>query len=503
MKAMLVASLALLLAACDGEPPLIPPEEDASVPQADAGPVPDGGLPRVDSGVDGGPPPAALVRLIHAAPGVPSVDFRAAERIVSPDVYYRAATPYARVAVGETELTVTAEAGETIAASEPQPLEDGARYLAILMAPPAEEPRLIVLEETAPPGGDLLSVRVVNATHETASLDVDLDGSLRAIEVDDLAAGAASDWIEVDPIALRPVVLAGEGEAPFTITQAVAPWLAETDRVLVVAVGRPIEAQPSEVEGLSLLLVLEATEDSSPAFILRPDPRLAILHSAPLLPVVSVSANHASGGDPIPLADVFAYGELIEATLPPGQSYISMLPEGEIFGPQVSADLLAGHRYLMITRGDPEVWGPGRFEATVVRDAIEGSAFVIVNASPDTPGAMRWYGEGASGWAAIDALPPMEYGGRSAARGVAIDAAARLGVAREDRSAPNVYFDAASAAGARGFAVLAGSYFAAPDAPDAQALFYVWAPEGGAWTVERIAPSAGSGPLPDETPPSP
>jgi hypothetical protein len=211
---------------------------------------------------------------------------------------------------------------------------------------------------------------------------------------------------------------------------------------------------------------------------------------------VSVSASPASGGDPIPIAEAFGYGELIEATLPPGSSFISFLPEGALFGPQASADLLAGHRYLMITRGDPESFGPGRFEATLVRDAIEGSGLVVMNASPDTPGAMRWYSEGAGSlWTPIDALLPMEYGGRSVARGVAVDAGAPLGVAREDRSTPNVFFAAPSAAGDRGFAILAGSYFAASDAPDAQALFWVWATAGFAWTVERIAPSAGSGTL--------
>ena len=502
MKVVLALSLLLVLTACDGAP-LIPPEEDASVPESDAGPVRDGGLPRVDAGADGGPPPAALVRLIHAAPGVPAVDLRAAERRLAPDVYYRAATPYARVAPGEVALAVTSEEGETIAASAPQPLADGARYLAILMAPPGEDLRLMVLEESAPPATELLSVRVVNATHETPTLDLDLDGAPRELEVDDLAAGAASDWIAIDPSVLRPAVLAGEVEAPFTITAEVAPWLAATDRAIVVVVGRPIAARPSEIEGLSLIVVLEATESASPAFILRPDPRLAILHSAPRLPTVSASASHASGGDPIPLAETFAYGELIEATLAPGQSYVSFLPEGALFGPQVSVDLLPGHRYLLITRGDPERWGDERFEGTLVRDAIEGDAFVIANASPDTPGAMRWYTEAASAWTAVEGLHPMEYGGRSVARGVAIDPALRLGVAREDRSAPNVSFDAPASPGARGFAVLAGSYFAAADAPDAQALFFVWAPEDGAWTVERIAPSAGSGPLPDEPPPAP
>lgn len=495
---------ALALAACDG-PPMIP-REDASTPEPDGGTpeVDSGPLPTVDGGTDAGPPPAALVRFVHVAPGTPSVSFRASGHLVAPDVYYRAATPYRRVATGEGSLSAVDDDGATLAESASEDFEDGARYVAVLVDPADADPTITIARETDPTVTDPLAVRVLNAT-DGATLDVDLDGSLRAIEVDDLAAGAWSDWIGLaEGVALRPVVASDAvGTEPFSIAEAVQPWVAEATRALVVVAGRPLDALPSETEGLSIVLVLDATAEASPSFILRPDPRLGILQASPRLATSHVYADPSSGGDRTEIVPAIAYGDFVEAIVPPGRSFVNFVPEGELWGPQVNVDLLPGHRYFMVTRGDPASWGDDRFGAEVVRDAIEGDRFVVIHASPDAP-TVRWYAETApSTYTALDQIAPMPYAERTAARGVALDPAQRLAIAREDRTEPNVWFEVPRSSPARGFVVLAGSYLADASLPQAITTFWVDAPARGAWSATRTTTLPGSGPLPDEIPPPP
>lgn len=487
---------ALLLAGCDGGPPLIPPDPDAGPRdgglRADSGP-----LPRVDAGTDGGPPPSALVRFVHAAPGTPTLDLRADGRTVAHDVYYRSASPYRAVGVGEVTLAAfdAADPEGAPITSIDGVFEDGVRYVAVVHDPADAPPTLWVVEEGEPTVGGL-AVRVLNATHDTASLDVDLDGDERALEVDDLAAGAASDWVGVG--ALRPVVTAGASE-PFTLTTDVQPWLRE--RALLVITGRPTSARPSELAGLSIVLVLEATETASPFFVLRPDPRLAILQASPRLGPSVVTVRPNSGESELVVASALAFGALVETVAPPGTSSVQFQPPDVFFGPSVQVDLLPGHRYLLVTRGDPDRWGPDRFGGELIREAQEGDRFVVVHASLDAPGPARFYSEDTA-FAPIAQLDALSYAQRSAGRGVPIDPSQRLGLAREDRTAPNVWFDAPATVGTRGFLVLGGSYFAASDARDVLTAFWVWAPVGERWSLSAVPRDASSGPLPDEAPPA-
>ncbi len=495
MKRALVL-LALAATACDGAPVI--PMPDAGSPTPDAGPIEHdaGPLPRVDGGTDAGPPPAALVRFVHAAPGTETVSFRASGFLAAPDVYYRAATPYRRVSAGEGVLTAVTGAA-VVAESERHAFEDGAHYVAVLIDPSDAEPTIAITEEAEPAGDDPIALRVLNATD--GAIDVDVDPDARGAEITELAEAEWSEWVGLaDASALRPVV----GDEPFSITMPIQPWVAEATQALLVVTGRPSSALPSETEGLSILLVLDASEEASPFFVLRPDPRLAILQASPRLPTSAVWADPSSGGARVDLAPAIAYGEFIERTMPPGPSFVSFVPEGELWGPQVNVDLLAGHRYLLVTRGDPGSFGDDRFEGELVRDAIEGDRFVVIAAASDAP-ALRWFAETAPDtYTAIDALASLPYGQRTAARGIVLDPAQRLAVARDDRSEPNVWFEAPTV-GPRGFVVLTGSYFADPSAPDALTTYWIDAPARAEWSASRAAALPGSGPLPDELPTPP
>lgn len=496
-RARFALSALLVLAGCDG-PPIIPTPDaggdpDAGSPEPDAGP-----LPTVDGGTDAGPPPAALVRFLHVAPGEGAVSFRASGRLVAPDVYYRAATPYRRVAPGEVVLSAV-DASGTIAESEAATLEDGARYVAVLVDPPGGEPLITVTEELAPTSSEPMAVRVLNATD--ATLDIDVDGQGREPDAPALAPSAWSAWIGLrEGAALRPIV-GGDDVDPFSITEAVLPWLEPSASALLVVAGRPSDALPSEPEGLSILLVLEATEEVSPSFVLRPDPRLALLQASPEVEGARLRVESSAGGERVDLVESVTFGELLEVTVPPGRSYFEFVPDGELWGPQVNVDLLPGHRYLMVTRGDPSSWGEDRFEAVVVRDALEGDRFAVLHASPDAP-AVRFFAETSAGtFALLPQIAPLAYGERTAARGVELDASRALAVAREDRDEPHVWFEAPESPGARGFAVLAGSYFADPERGGGITTFWVRAPARGAWSATRSAALPGSGPLPEELPP--
>lgn len=502
MKRALVAFLVpLLVSACD-DPPTIPEHDAGPDAGPDAGSAPtDGGLRTVDSGTDAGPPPAALVRFVHAAPDAPTVSFHASDYLVAPGVYYRGATPYVRVRAGEGVLAAVDADEATVAQSGTHNFEDGARYVATLIDPPDAEPTIAVERETEPSGSDPLSVRVLNATGR--ALDVDVDGQGAEPEVDDLAPGAWSDWIGLpESSSLRPIVTAAETE-PFSIVDALRPWVDASARALLVVTGRPDEVLPSETEGLSIVLVLDASEDASPVFVLRPDPRIAILQASPALATAQVWADPSTWSERHDIAPAIAYGDFVETRLPPGAYFVGFATEDQPWGVTVRAEFIGGHRYLLVTRGNPESYDADRWGAFIVRDAIEGDRFVVLHASPDAP-TLRWYAETAPGtFTPLEQFEPLAFGQRSHARGIELDAAQALAVAREDRSEPNVWFEVPSPAPARGFVVLAGSYLAGPSAADGITMFYVDAPARGPWSVTRVAATPESGPLPDELPPPP
>jgi hypothetical protein len=320
------------------------------------------------------------------------LDVYANGRISAFDVHYRTATLYVRVPAGTGVISVTAadEPPENaIATSDELTFEDGARYLALLVQPTDSEPELRIFAEDDPPEPGSFAVRVIGATDDVPAINLDLDSDPTLVEVEGLAPWTATDWIPIDPFALRPAMVLAKGAVElFTIDDVVGSWLGETDRALFVVVGRPSSSLPSRVDGVSILVVLPPpTESSNPYFVLRPDPRLAVLHATPRLAPSEVAA--VAGSVEVPMASALAFGELAEAIVPPGGVGLRFTPEGELFGPWLSIDLVAGQRYLAVVRPDPNEWDPDRVGVTLIRHAIDENAFVVVDSSLDTPGAIR------------------------------------------------------------------------------------------------------------------
>ena len=161
-KIISVLAALLLLAACSNE---------ANVNQP---------VKTTNSGTSTAPPAAAekskgnaLVRVIHAVPGGPSVDVFADDQKVFSDVSFNKVTPYKEIS-GERHtfrLRAAGKDNDTPLAENSEGLGDGRHYTVVAEAGADNKPTLYVYtDDLVPPPAGKASVRVINASD--AEVDV-------------------------------------------------------------------------------------------------------------------------------------------------------------------------------------------------------------------------------------------------------------------------------------------------------------------------------------------
>ena len=145
-----------------------------------------------NTGTSNAPPAAevkqrgnALVRVVHAVPGGPSVDVFADNNKEFTGVAYKTTTPYKEVSAERHTFRIR-PAGQNTAqpiAETSEGLSDGKHYTVVAMAGSDGKPTLKVFnDDLAPPSSGKAKVRVLHASPDAGEVDVYLkEGNKKVI----------------------------------------------------------------------------------------------------------------------------------------------------------------------------------------------------------------------------------------------------------------------------------------------------------------------------------
>jgi len=283
-----VLGLTALVAACDDDPLVQPP----------------------DNGT-------AEIRVIHGSPDAPMVDIyvEGSATPVFEDLAYGDASAYATVDAGTYNVQIRAAGADP--ASAPvfetgnitlQTGDDLTALAAGLLASndPADQFRVLALFEDfeAPAAGNAV-VRVVHASPDAPTVDVDVlnDGSS---EIVDLARFEDTGSMGIALPAGSPLLI-GILANDALVTTFTTPPLAEGTEYYLIADGLVGQADPTAADAFKLLAV---DENGSAAFIEQNGPdagsvRLRAVHASPDAPTVDVYVE----GVATPIITALAYGD--------------------------------------------------------------------------------------------------------------------------------------------------------------------------------------------------
>ena len=181
----------------------------------------DGGQPVTtitESGTSTAPPAKeveergnALVRVVHAAPGVAATDVFAQDTKLFANIAYRAVTPYHEVAGSKIpfRLRLAGQDSAQPVAEESQSLTDGAHYT--LIVGPTDATAIFsqdggqnaefrfVNDELAAPAAGKAKLRVINASPDLSAVDVYAAGRADAL-LKDVKSTDKTPYAEVEPL---------------------------------------------------------------------------------------------------------------------------------------------------------------------------------------------------------------------------------------------------------------------------------------------------------------
>lgn len=216
---------------------------------------------------------------------------------------------------------------------------------------------LPVLESFAPPAPGMVRVRLLHASADAPTLDIDTDGDAAA-EVRGLARFSDSGAAGLELPARAPLRFALQSEDPRT--EAVAftvQALEEGSEVLVVLSGL-LASAPRRDDGISLFVA----GGTAPQARIRPDPVVYLLNAseeAGQLDVFLGTREQAGqvgfGGLSSPIAVSPGVETLDVFTASPTGVRPGVAP----LLAQSTAALMSGERYLLVATGDPEGAGTG------------------------------------------------------------------------------------------------------------------------------------------------
>jgi hypothetical protein len=165
----------------------------------------------------------ALVRVIHAIPGGPSVDVFADDAKVFTGIAFKTTTPYKEISAERHTFRIRTAGQDTAQplAENSEGLSDGKHYTVVAWADTDGKPALYVVDDDlVPPSSGKAKVRVIHASADAGEVDVyaregnkKLFGGVNPLK--------ATSYSEFDPmsgtIELRP---AGKSNAVLTIPNA-------------------------------------------------------------------------------------------------------------------------------------------------------------------------------------------------------------------------------------------------------------------------------------------
>jgi hypothetical protein len=265
------------------------------------------------------PPPenqTAQLRVVHGSPDAPAVDVYVAgdDNPIFENLSYGDASTYATVPAGTYNVQLRGAGADP--ASNPVfetgniSLANGSRLSALAAglfssADPADGFRVLPLfEDFSTPGAGTAIVRVVHASPDAPTVDIDVlnDGTSEIVALERFEdTGAAG----VELPAGSPLVI-GIRAGGMLVTTFTTPALAAGDEYFVIADGLLAQADPTADDAFKLLAV---DQDGAIGFVEQdgPDAGSALLravHASPDAPTVDVYAE----GNPNPIITALEYG---------------------------------------------------------------------------------------------------------------------------------------------------------------------------------------------------
>ena len=143
----------------------------------------------------------ALVRIVHAAPG-PAIDVTADETTIATRVSYSTVTPYKEVPAAADGFAIRSadEPNGSVLASNSEQIMGG-RHYTLVAFPGNEDDRAevkVVTDDIAQPEAGRARIRVINASSDTAQVDLVARGAADTL-FDDVDFREASGYKDVDP----------------------------------------------------------------------------------------------------------------------------------------------------------------------------------------------------------------------------------------------------------------------------------------------------------------
>ncbi len=464
----------------------------APAPVSSSPPPADGPRPKPPTTV-----PQARVRLIHASPNLPMVDFwiKGEVQPLAKTASFGEGTSYAKIPAGKVTLELRASPSRSVDAalftSAPLDLAADTDTTAIAAgvfdaADAAQALRLLPIVDAFKKTPDKATVRVVHASPDGPTVGIDVgDDDPAKPEIASLArftdTGAGGVQIAAGEFLQLGIVAGGRRVTSFT-----TPMLASGSELYLVATGF-VGRHAHAADGLALVAIGASTTSG----FLRQNPLLYTLHASPDAPAVDVFVGS------VEIADNLAFGQLsspIQVRLglhdidffahSPG----SARPSSPPIATRSSGNLLSGQRYLEVATGF--LSRAPRFDVSAfldenVHDDAVNARVRAVHASPDAPAVDL--GIAVGGGAASVVAPGLTFLGSSQSIGLAVAPGSyTFGLTPAGQgTTPVARFPVTLVAGARAFAVAAGAL----DVAKGQALrMLVVDTNATPWSVASVAP---------------
>ncbi len=180
----------------------------------------------------------ALLRVVHATPGLDAIDFLIDFELFTRNLFFRLASPYLRWDPGLRRLEARAAGNQNALVTQDVILDEDIIYT-VLVTGPSNAPALLVLQDdrSMPPAGQA-RVRVVHVAPNFGTLNVTVRQERSPPTFDlFLAFGVSSTYISIDPGAYDIEARATDGSGgPATVTEDIEAGL----RYLIVVTNTTV-----------------------------------------------------------------------------------------------------------------------------------------------------------------------------------------------------------------------------------------------------------------------
>ena len=154
----------------------------------------------------------ALVRMVHAAPGIGDVAVSSEDQQMFSSVGFKEITDYRKLEQILARFRLVAGTNDTTVITNLEILLDGSRYTLFAMPDDKNGVQLRVLRDELMPDSGMARIRLVHALHGADKVDVGIEGQ-EDVLFDDIEFGLEAGFRDIAPAAVTLVVRASEGDS--------------------------------------------------------------------------------------------------------------------------------------------------------------------------------------------------------------------------------------------------------------------------------------------------